>query len=226
MAELVPGRLLPAVRGARRRGRPPRSERPGHREAILRARVLRGAAHCFAQRGYFGSSVEHIIARARMSRRTFYRLFESKEDVLEALHEEVTRRLFSQLDAAMSGVAGALERVRRGIQAYIEILALHSGLARVLLVEVQAAGPRLVAARERTHAAFAVRIEAAYAALVAEGVAEPPHPFAARALVGAVNEVVGHLLAEERDPRQATSFVIEIVERHLGSPEPALERSR
>jgi AcrR family transcriptional regulator len=226
MAERVRTGLLPAVRGVRRRGRPPRSERPGRREAILRARVLRAAAHCFAQRGYFSSSVEHIIGRARMSRRTFYRLFESKEDVLEALHEEVTRRLLAQLDAAMSGVAGALERVRRGIQAYIEALASHRGLARVLLVDVRAAGPRLAAAREQAHAAFAERIEAAYAALVAEGVAEPPHPFAARALVGAVNEVVSHLLAEERDPRQATSFVIEIVERHLRSREPAGERSR
>jgi AcrR family transcriptional regulator len=226
MAERVRTGLLPAVRGARRRGRPPRSERPGRREAILRARVLRAAAHCFARRGYFSSWVEHVIGRARMSRRTFYRLFESKEDVLEALHEEVTRRLLAQLDAAMSGVAGALERVRRGIQAYIELLASHRGLARVLLVDVRAAGPRLAAAREQAHAAFAERIEAAYAALVAEGVAEPPHPFAARALVGAVNEVVSHLLAEERDPRQATSFVIEIVERHLRSREPAGERSR
>ena len=226
MAELLPSRLLPAVRGTRRRGRPPRSERPGRREAILRARVLRAAAHCFAQRGYFNSSVEHIIGRARMSRRTFYRLFESKEDVLEALHEEVSRRLLAELDAAMSGVAGALEGGRRGIQAYIEGLASHRGLARVLLVEVQAAGPRLAAAREQAHAAVAERIEATYAALVAEGVAEPPHPLAARALVGAVNEVVSHLLAEGRDPRQATSFVIEIVERHLRPPEPALEPSR
>jgi hypothetical protein len=42
-----------------------------------------------------------------------------------------------------------------------------------------------------------------------------PIPLAARALVGTVNKVVTHLLAQARDPRQATSFVIEIVERHV-----------
>jgi AcrR family transcriptional regulator len=214
----APGKLLPEDPGVRPRGRPPLSQEPGHRQAIVRARILRAAAHAFARNGYFASSVEDITARAAMSRRTFYQVFDSREDVLAALYDEVTHRLFAHLDAAHAAASSELEAAQSSLESYIELLASHRGLARVLLVDVQAAGPRLATARERVHAEFARRISQTVEALAAEGVVESPHPLAARALVGAVNEVVTHLLAEGQDLREATPLVIEIVRRQLGEP--------
>jgi AcrR family transcriptional regulator len=220
-------RLLPEDPGVRPRGRPPRSQQPADRDAILCARILRAAAQTFARRGYTASSVEEITTRAGMSRRTFYRLFENREDVFAALYVEVTRRVLAHLDAAHDAAASPLEAARSRIEAYLEILASHRGLARVMLVDVQAAGPRLARERERVHAEFAQRIARAWAELAAEGLAEEPHPLSARALVGAVNEVVTHLLAEGQDLRAASPLVVEIVRRQLrkeadaGRPTPS-----
>lgn len=207
--------LLPEDPGVRPRGRPPRSQQRGDREAILRARILRAAAHTFARRGYAASSVESITAHAGMSRRTFYRLFESREDAFAALYDEVTKRLLGHLDAAYGAAGSGVEAASSSLEAYIDALASHRGLARVMLVDAQAAGSRLAKARERVHEEFATRIARSWEVLAAEGLVERPHPLAARAVVGAVNEVVTHLLTEGRDLRTAYPLVVEIVQRQL-----------
>src|SRR4051812_47801455 len=56
-----------AVKPQRRRAGRPRAEDAGGREAILDA-----AAAVFTERGYDGSTVEAILARAGLSKGTFY----------------------------------------------------------------------------------------------------------------------------------------------------------
>ena len=68
-------------RTAEPRGRPNEAAEPN----AVRTRILRGAAKVFGERGYSASSVEAILEAAQVSRRTFYRTFRSKEDVLAAL---------------------------------------------------------------------------------------------------------------------------------------------
>ena len=45
---------------------------------MQRARLLGAAVETFAELGYARASVAHITARARVSRRTFYDLFENR----------------------------------------------------------------------------------------------------------------------------------------------------
>jgi AcrR family transcriptional regulator len=69
----------------RRRGRPPasRSERDDTRRSLLEA-----AAKLIAERGYRGTTVNDVIARAGLSKGTFYWHFKSKHDLLLAVLEE------------------------------------------------------------------------------------------------------------------------------------------
>ena len=47
--------------------------------------ILKGAAGVFAKRGVRAASVEDILKAAGISRRTFYRFYKNKEDVLSAM---------------------------------------------------------------------------------------------------------------------------------------------
>src|SRR5690349_11421784 len=62
-------------------------------EAAVRSAILQGAATVFAKHGARAASVEDILAAAKLSRRTFYRFYQSKEDVLLALYRVGTAGL-------------------------------------------------------------------------------------------------------------------------------------
>jgi AcrR family transcriptional regulator len=69
----------------KRRGRPRASERTA---ADTRAHLLDGAAKVFAERGYRVATVDEIVAKAGLSKGTFYWHFDSKEELFAALLEE------------------------------------------------------------------------------------------------------------------------------------------
>ena len=48
--------------------------------------VLMGASKIFAERGVDAVSVEDILVAANVSRRTFYKAYKNKADVLSALY--------------------------------------------------------------------------------------------------------------------------------------------
>lgn len=61
------------------------SEQPGPRERkqrLLRLELGEVALHLFIQRGFVETTIEDIVEAAGISRRTFFRYFETKEDVV------------------------------------------------------------------------------------------------------------------------------------------------
>jgi len=69
----------------RRAGRPRASERAAEE---TRKQLLDAAAQVFGGRGYHAATVDEIVAKAALSKGTFYWHFESKEELFDALLEE------------------------------------------------------------------------------------------------------------------------------------------
>ncbi|MFZ2526573.1 MAG: TetR family transcriptional regulator [Rhodococcus sp. (in: high G+C Gram-positive bacteria)] len=76
-----------------------RSESAGPDPAQFRVHVVTQAIRLFSEYGYESTTVEQIASAAGVSRRTFFRQFRSKEDVIFADHES----LLEQVAAYLSG---------------------------------------------------------------------------------------------------------------------------
>ena len=73
--------------------------------ARTRARVLEAAAAVFAERGFYGASVEEIAERAGFSRGAVYSNFEGKEDLFLAVLDAHLEAEAEAAGAAWEGVA-------------------------------------------------------------------------------------------------------------------------
>jgi AcrR family transcriptional regulator len=127
--------------------------------ANQRERILSAVAAAAAELGYAEMSVEAVVARAAVSRRTFYEHFKNKEDAFLAAYDTVVRQQARQIRRAYLQETGAQERLRAGIRAYLQCMAGEPEVARMCIVEVLAAGPRALARRSAAMAMFAEIIE-------------------------------------------------------------------
>jgi AcrR family transcriptional regulator len=111
-----------------------------------------------ADKGYAGTTVADVVARAGVSRKTFYEHFAGKEDCFLAAYDAGVDRLVARLEQAEAGHEDREERVRAGVRAYLETLRDEPALARTCLLEVHAAGPRALARRAEVHRRFRDRL--------------------------------------------------------------------
>lgn len=110
----------PAARGAQlSASEEPQNSRGG--DAAFRLSVVDHALRLFADKGYEATAVDEIAEAAGISRRTFFRQFRSKEDVVFADHEAQLAQARAYLDAARGdpwdevceAVVGVFERFTR-----------------------------------------------------------------------------------------------------------------
>jgi AcrR family transcriptional regulator len=158
----------------------------------VRTRILRGAAKVFGERGYGGSSVEAILEAAEVSRRTFYRTFRSKEDVLRTLFDNSVTMLIRAVREAGTERKGRADPSGSAVDAYLRVHANAGPLARVLLLEQFSPGSPLAEQRNRAFAAFSkLMIQASVNAGRA-----PADPLLVAAVVAGINQVCVQMATE------------------------------
>ena len=166
---------------------------------IQRSRLLAAAASVVDERGFPHTTVAHIAERARVSRRTFYDLFNDREDCLLAVFEDAVGLVRREVLAAV-GAAGPdwRARVRAGLWAILSFLDREPVLARVCVVQTLRSGTRPLERREETLAQLA-RVLDEGRGESARGGACPP--LTAEGLVGAVSTILyGRLSRHESEP--------------------------
>ncbi len=168
---------------------------PSYVAANQRERILSAVVQATAELGYTDMSVEAIIARAGVSRRTFYEHFKNKEDAFLAAYDATVHRLATHVRRAYLQQTTALERLRAGIGAYLQFLATEPEVARMGIVEVLAAGPRALARRGDALRLFAEIVEDNIHELV-PSCRRPA--LTAQTIVGGIYEVVFSLILTGR----------------------------
>ena len=148
-----------------------------------------------------------IAARAKVSRRTFYELFENRETCLVALIDAVVERV--ELDLAAAGLEGLewRERVRGGLWTILSFLEREPLLARIWVVHALHGGAETLERRER--------VLARLAAILDEGRGEGPRGaectlVTAEGLVGGALGVV-YARLRSGDPGPLTDLLDELM---------------
>lgn len=120
-----------------------------------RERLIAGLASAVAEHGYRAVTITHITKQARVSRRVFYENFESKEECFLAAFEVVVDHLHGLVSEAVEPLEIWPERAIAASRAVLTFFAEEPDLARLCLVESQAAGPSVaVRFHEAVHEAI------------------------------------------------------------------------
>ena len=106
-----------------------------------RAALMRVAAEIIGERGYEETSVARITERAGLAHGTFYRYFESRQDLFDRLLPEVGDELIEQLKMRVSGAPDIFGLEELGFRGFFEFLVEHPGFYR-LLNEAEVASPK------------------------------------------------------------------------------------
>src|SRR5512137_2390081 len=130
-----------------------------------RERILNAAAAEFALRGFEGTTVDRIAARARLNKAMIYYHFHSKKD----LYRTVLRTIFTTMGDGLTAIASAnaapADKLDRFVATFVTEGQSHAHLAPIMLREIAEGGRRL---DEETYTVMS-RVVRAMAGIITEG---------------------------------------------------------
>jgi AcrR family transcriptional regulator len=198
----------------------------GHVSEIQRARILSAAIDAIKHKGYAHLTVAQVISRAKVSRKTFYDLFEDREDCFLAVFEVALGQIGTRVIDAYQRERSWREGVRAGLAALLRFIDEDRELARLCIVDALGGGARVLAERARTIAALREVIDLGRKA---PGARPEPPGVTAEGVIGAVLAVL-HTRLLERSPKPYIdlhdSLMSMIVLPYLGSRAASSELRR
>jgi AcrR family transcriptional regulator len=163
-----------------------------------RERLLNAMTDAVAEKGFANTVVADVVARSGVSRATFYQMFRDKDDCFRAAYEAHAELLASVMTTGLELLRQSdetpLAKLDRILGLYLASLANSPALARVFLVEVYAAGPKLIAQRRASLELFVDIVAATHDGEPGLLGTQPHQRFAAEVIVGAVSSMTTHLV--------------------------------
>jgi AcrR family transcriptional regulator len=176
-------------------------------EHAQRERLTTAMAHVAATVGYREATVERVLDEAGISRRTFYELFDDREDCFVATYDDAMERMLRVVTDAYLDCEAPERRIEHALETLLELCAADPDLARICVVEVFAAGPRVRQRRADAMDRLARLVQHALGELRGD---DELDRLSAQALVGAVHELI-YLPIERRDTASLPAMAGDIV---------------
>lgn len=89
------------------------------RRAATQAAILKAARRLFGDHGFQATTMDDIAGAARVAKGAVYHHFKTKEDVFEAVFDQVSRDLVVEIDSAIRTEKDILARMATGTQHYL-----------------------------------------------------------------------------------------------------------
>jgi AcrR family transcriptional regulator len=162
--------------------------RQTHRPVVemQRAWIFEAMVSISCERGFASTSVTALCSHARVSRRTFYTMFENREECFLEVLDEGCRQVGMLISGALENAQRWQDGVRAALVALLSFFDSEPGLTRLWFVESLSAGAWALERRERNLAALT--------RLIVERWPMPPgvnaHPLAAVGVMAAVIGVI------------------------------------
>jgi TetR/AcrR family fatty acid metabolism transcriptional regulator len=157
-----------------------------------RERILDAAERVFARHGFFSARVAEIARDAGVADGTIYLYFKSKDDLLISLFESRMELVTSRLSRAIAGADSAPAKLLAFFRAHAELARDNPTVAEVLTVELRQSSKFM---KEYANPRFGEFLRI-IAGVIEQGQRDGslrddiPAPIAARALFGAIDELV------------------------------------
>jgi AcrR family transcriptional regulator len=167
----------------------------GQLAEMQRARLLSAMVDAACELGYAQVTVADVIRRARVSRKTFYGLFDDRDDCMVAAFEGA---LAAGRALALDAYAHELtwcDGIRSALAALLASMDQKPELAELLLVEVFAAGEKVMQRRAEVLAELALVVDRAR---TVDASRQPP-AMTAEGIVGGVLAVLHKRVREASD---------------------------
>jgi AcrR family transcriptional regulator len=198
----------------------------GHVAQIQRGRIVSAAVQVVEDVGYARMTVAQVIARARVSRKTFYDLFADREDCFLAAFDQALSQARTHARHAFGRESEWHEGIRSALARLLVLIDQERPLARLCVVEASAAGPRVATRRAAVLDELAKVVDRGRS--LTDAAYEPPL-LTAEGIVGAVFAVLHKRLLDDC-PEPLTdvlgSLMSMIVLPYLGQPAARRELSR
>lgn len=178
-------------------------------------------ADALSEQGFAQTSVADVVRRARVSKRTFYEHFASRDDCYLATYQALSEAMLTVIMEAARANGRAEDRLAAATYAYLETLQSTPALVRTFFTELQLAGPLALAAQRRVHDRFAEVLFELFAQARAEYPdARPVSRPMALAIVGATNELLMKRIDEGRphELRELGAHVVELIRAIMRVP--------
>ncbi|MFI5003910.1 MAG: TetR/AcrR family transcriptional regulator [Solirubrobacterales bacterium] len=204
----------------------PRGEVAAHQ----RERLVEAMVQAVNERGVMATTISDLVARAGISRRTFYEHFENKEDCLLATYDTVVETEVQRLLSLPSAGEEWLERLETIIRALFDTIAERPDAARLICVEMGASGTAGVQRWAEGAGRFELFISSGFERAPGSGTIPSP---VARAIVGALRKIVYTRVREGRSVKslkaefaRVVPGLMEWIAGYYPSPPGVLRRPR
>jgi len=157
-----------------------------------RIRIQDATTHVLAERGYGTATIGDIVARAHVSRRTFYDHFESKEHCVLATFGAATECIAAAVRTAYSSEDEWDAAIAAGLSELVRVLIEYPRVACTCFLEVRALG---TAAADQTSAVRSMCIDALRTGAADRPGAEPVSDMAFEMGLGGLLTVIRARLA-------------------------------
>jgi AcrR family transcriptional regulator len=159
------------------------------------ARLQAAIVELVAERGYGAVSVADVLARAAVSRRTFYEHYANKQACFIATYDAIVEDWATGAATAQQSGAGWGASLRNSLMAIVDRVVADPVGAHVVFVEALSAGAQALERRTEAVAAFE-RLTRQSLQMAPGGAQMRPAMF--KVLVGGVREIIANRLRDDR----------------------------
>jgi AcrR family transcriptional regulator len=189
----------------------PRGPQALPREAVAahqRERLFKAIVEAVNEQGFLATTISDLVSRAGISRRSFYEHFPNKEECLLAAYDEIVQPLTRRLTEASRSAADWPGQLEAFIRELFEAVGERPDLARLVCVEMGAAGPVGVQ-RWAQGAAITQRfISNGFERAPGQGTIPDP---VARAIVGALRRILYSRVRNERSSKALKAELLRLL---------------
>ncbi|MBI5926073.1 MAG: TetR/AcrR family transcriptional regulator [Aquabacterium sp.] len=193
-----------------------------------RQRLLDGLADALQTQAFAEITIADIVAKARVSKRTFYEQFASKEACLLALGERLCDQTLALIAANYRFDEDWITQLRNVTHAYLSSLESQTAVMRAMYIELMTIGAEGLALRRRMGERFGqFLIMQVEAFRTVEPHKRPLTPTMATAVIGGINELILQAIERGEAHRlsELTPTVTEFVQAVIQSLEAPVQTS-